>query len=499
MYPEIKKWYPEHKTKYMEFGMDAVRRNWYLGGGLNPYTKAFINAIETDAVPTILTGAQKTAVNNLVKDLLVINTVQSNFFRPDSLTDSVLKVFYPFLSNNVNANKYNLLNPANTDAANRLTIVDTVDFTNGFKSNGTSGYGNTYLNYSGFNTNDVAFGYYKNESTLNVNNKVPTGVISGTYYVYGRFIINDLSGSNSIAGTDKSNVVKSATDIGLFINNYRSDKSQFILGDNLVESAANQSGAFPSRTAFVGAVNSGGSPNYYCPDNICCLFIGKGISDSAISLLKTAIYRFIKALNRSKRVYYFNGDSITRGNNASPSTNRFSTLLAVDCNAKEINNGISGEMMSNYLTGASGHNFYDKITANSGNNALIDYYQDSDSLVFLNHGVNEPLVDNFVLETSLTQWEYAIDFIHTVRKWPYGNIVLTGPFVKLGVAIEPQQAYNQALKTMAEAKGCIYVNVFDSLYGTTGYIDTDNIHLTNAGHLFVKNLIYSKLQQTNKL
>jgi lysophospholipase L1-like esterase len=465
------------------------------GAGLNKYAKVFIDAVENDASPTILTTAQKNTINILVKDLLEINSLQANFFNPDDLANSVLKAFYPFISNTENSAKYNLLNPVDSDAAGRLTYSSTINFTNGFKGNGSTGYANSHLNYSSFKTNNICFGYTKNETTISSSNKCPGGIVSGSYNVYPRWINNIIGGLNSVGGTDRSITRTQATDIGLYINNYRSDTSQLIIGDNIIAGAANPLLTFPSRDIFLGALNNAGSPAFYCSDNLTCWFIGLGMSDTAITALKTAIYKYIKSLNRKKRVFYFMGDSITQYYNASPQSNRFSTVLSTRCGVYEINKALAGELMCNYLTGASGHNFHDRIIANSGDNSMIDYYQDPDSILFLDHGVNEFSIDNYNLTTSMAEWEVVLDFINTTRKWPFSNIVLTGPFIKTDGNIPAQSEYNQTLKTLAEGKGCKFINVFDALNGTTGYVDTDNIHLTNAGHQFISDLIYSKLIQ----
>ena len=105
----------------------------------------------------ILTTNQQTAVTNLYNSLD---------------TDGILpKLFalYPLVWGTATANKWNLVNPLDTDAAFRITWSGTVTHNaTGVKSDGTTGYGDTHWIPSNETTiNDFAFGVYKTGTEAN--------------------------------------------------------------------------------------------------------------------------------------------------------------------------------------------------------------------------------------------------------------------------------------------------------------------------------------------
>ena len=96
-------------------------------GGYDPDAQAFINA-------TGISGAEADSINTLTVGLKDIGL----------WTD--LLVLYPFAGTTSTSQKYNLKNPADTDAAFRLTFAGgwTHDV-NGAKGNGTNGYANMHF------------------------------------------------------------------------------------------------------------------------------------------------------------------------------------------------------------------------------------------------------------------------------------------------------------------------------------------------------------------
>lgn len=111
-------------------GIGAKKRgiNWS-----SYWTKQFTDAAEiTDAT-------QIAALKALVGDLLAINTVEPNFANFDTPADSICLAIYPFAGTTAAQQKFNLINPADTDAAYRLTFSGSMahDAT-GIKGDGAS-------------------------------------------------------------------------------------------------------------------------------------------------------------------------------------------------------------------------------------------------------------------------------------------------------------------------------------------------------------------------
>ena len=102
-----------------------------MAGGipLDPDAVAFLTAASiTDATIT-------TAINTLVIQLKAIGVW------------SKLKAIYPFVGGTATTHKFNLKNPANTDAAFRLLFVGGwTHSANGALPNGTNAYADTFLN-----------------------------------------------------------------------------------------------------------------------------------------------------------------------------------------------------------------------------------------------------------------------------------------------------------------------------------------------------------------
>lgn len=112
--------------------------------------QAFFNAV-TGGGDT-LTTTQKNAVNTLVLDLKGYG-IWNN-----------LQAFYPFVGGTATAHKWNLMNPADTDAAYRLVFGASVTHTaNGYVGSGTNltSYADTFYEIGVDNTtDDFCFGLY---------------------------------------------------------------------------------------------------------------------------------------------------------------------------------------------------------------------------------------------------------------------------------------------------------------------------------------------------
>ena len=455
----------------------------------DPNADAFILAAGITA------DIQKAATTRLVKDLKAINAIQPNFVNFDNPATSIIRVFYPLLGSTANSCKFNLLNPLDSDAANRIV------FDNGFTFNaegikgGTNLKADTKLNFNNFKYNDFTLGYYHPTSTKEVALMHTSGFNISSSYIANRFsgYNFNLLNSNGGSAVDKKKYI--LTHNGLISINLKTDIDLMFYDKSMINQIYPSSAALANANIWIGSWNSGGSAAFGDIDPISLFYAGKGISAAAMPPFVAAISKFLKSTGKMKPNYYFYGDSITNGLNASPAaTKRYSYLLSQDCGALEVNRSANGQVLSKYLSGTS---FESDITSVANETKYIDYYSPhTDSLLFLGYGVNEPLNASFDQAKSLTAWENVIDLIHTTKDWPYSRIVITGPFVKNDGTIATQSAFNQILKTMIEAKGCPYVNVFDALNGTTGYIDSDNIHLTNSGHQYASNIIKSKLNSS---
>ena len=129
-------YYDNSLTGTIYQGSNLLGSMYYNNGQVNqgypvdPDANAFI-------IATGITGLDATAITQLVIDLKLYNVWDK------------LQAAYPFVGGTANSNKYNLVNPVDSDAAFRLTFYGGVTHnSNGVTFDGINGYANTYFNCS---------------------------------------------------------------------------------------------------------------------------------------------------------------------------------------------------------------------------------------------------------------------------------------------------------------------------------------------------------------
>ena len=132
---------------------------------------AFINAIGT------LTETQQNAIVDLVEGLKTNGTWAK------------YHVIYPVIGGTSSTHKFNLKDPRNVDAANRLQFFGTITHdADGMQGDGSSGWANTYFNAStGFASKDnTTFMAYINDNDAIANAAYPTmmGAYTNNSYAY---------------------------------------------------------------------------------------------------------------------------------------------------------------------------------------------------------------------------------------------------------------------------------------------------------------------------
>ena len=141
----------------------------YSSGGYDADANAFFNA------NTGLSTTIKDATNTLVLGL-----------KSNSLW-SKLYFFHPILGSSSTAQKWNLKNPLDTDAAFRLVFSGTITHgTNTITGNGTNGYANTYFNdnTAGVSTGSFTFGRYS--TTNSISTAVDMGAVKSSPVTYNQ-------------------------------------------------------------------------------------------------------------------------------------------------------------------------------------------------------------------------------------------------------------------------------------------------------------------------
>jgi hypothetical protein len=211
---------------------------------------------------------------------------------------SKLDAIYPFVGGTATTHKFNLKNPADTNAAFRLSFVGGwTHSANGAQPNGTNGYANTFYNFNTqTNVNNACFGAY-----------LRTNSTTGTQ-VYGSFttpvirVFNNLSNGNiQIAFTGQIFYTPSPS-TGLFFSRRTSStfnesyRNGISLGTTTVATTM-----LPAFNFYFGALNNNGSPDLYTNHQIAFGLLGGTASMSntdAVNLYNT-IQTFQTTLGRN--------------------------------------------------------------------------------------------------------------------------------------------------------------------------------------------------------
>ncbi len=116
--------------------------NQSSGSSIDPDAQAYFTAAG------ITSPTEKTAWNATVISLKAAGFYTGN-------------IFYPFLGNTAAQQKYNAVNPLDTDGANRLGFLGTATYTgNGYTPNGVDGEANTFfVPFTGFSGSAGSFGF----------------------------------------------------------------------------------------------------------------------------------------------------------------------------------------------------------------------------------------------------------------------------------------------------------------------------------------------------
>ena len=249
------------------------------GGALDPDAEAFLTAA------TITDPTEISAVNQLVIDM------------KDAGIWTKMKAVYPFVGGTSTTQKWNLVNPVDSDAAFRLTFSGGwTHSATGALSNGTNGYANTYLIPNSDLTGTIGVSSYNPDLT------VSNGYISGC--------------QNSISQTLRHQTISSS--IYFRIPNLSNNPIAFVnpgfnggsrvstslcyamnSEGNTNSDTTTQTGAFPTFSVILSALSSAGVPTSYRSLTFSYYAISEGLTIPEMTDLRTAVINFQTTLGRA--------------------------------------------------------------------------------------------------------------------------------------------------------------------------------------------------------
>lgn len=264
------------------------------GGGLDPDAQAFLTATGiTD--PTI-----ETAINDLVVDL-----------KAASLW-SLFYAIYPLVGGTSTTCKYNLVDPQDTDGAYRLTFSGGWTFSSsGIEGNASNTYANTYFvpstDFTSYYNSSLGVYTTDNSAAMTGYLNVPmaanrntagasvfqfaldlgSGTGVGVYDAYNegnRILINPAVQPAGLTWVDNAGfngtaiIYKNATSQGSTTINISNPQIEY--------------------SFYIGARNTGGTPNYYTGNQFSFAFISDQIGTANATALYTIVQDFQTALGR---------------------------------------------------------------------------------------------------------------------------------------------------------------------------------------------------------
>jgi hypothetical protein len=191
---------------------------------------------------------------------------------------------YPFVGGTATTHKFNLRNPADTNAAFRLNFVGGwTHSSTGALPNGTNAYADTFLNTG--SPYDIG-----NSSNLGASTN-PSSLI--TRYNDGRayVVIADQSFSNFVSTTDSRGFTSGGTN--------GSSTQKLFKNGSIVATGTQGAGSLANFSLYIGANNSAGTAALFSNKQTAFISIGIGLSDTEAATLYTDVQIFQTTLSRN--------------------------------------------------------------------------------------------------------------------------------------------------------------------------------------------------------
>jgi hypothetical protein len=214
-------------------------------------------------------------------------------------TWSKLQAIYPMVGGTATTHKFNLKNPADTNAAFRLSFIGGwTHSANGALPNGTNAYADTFFTPSIDATQNSHHLSYYSRSNVNLNqvdigsqrtltqNLIQIRASNITYYV-----INQSSPYAQVADLDSRGFyIANRTAVNV-VNGWKN-------GIKVANAITNSLGR-PNTTTFIGAFNLNGNPSLYSSKQCAFSTIGLGLTDAEALALYNSINAFQISLSRN--------------------------------------------------------------------------------------------------------------------------------------------------------------------------------------------------------
>lgn len=451
--------------------MGALKQLWNLGNiRVSDFAQAYLTA------SGITNYLRVRAINQLVIDLQNAGLININ-----NPSNGLVEGLLPFAGVDDNSQKYNLLNPVDSDAAHRATFEGTQTPTLTGSAGRKNGICVSYLNnqyidpklipnvdlaeqnshIGVFCTMVVASGISQQPVIYSANTSLSKyitlrGVGIGNAY-YTQF--GGSSPATNITTGTKNGYGHWIIDIGGNVMTTYQDGT-------VLTSVANSStiGANAVPILF-NAANTEGGITSYGQQSYRAIHWGKHLTTAQSLALYNALSKFKDTINCFA---YFYGDSITHGYGASVYTNCWQQKLSNDYNFyQDKNAGIDGQNL--YYNGVNTNSLYYHYLQND-NQYIPNKRTDRKELLFLAFGRNDAN-NSFPVASFATQYSTILNDLIANKGWSSSDIKLINitpikaDLIAMSIS-DNTSLMNTEIANLASTYGCQLIDVFNYVWTT---------------------------------
>lgn len=207
--------------------------------------------------------------------------------KSDGIYTKLKAMYFPKWGSAAN-NKWNLLNPVDSNSAFRLVFNGGwTHASTGVTPNGTNGYANTFFTPSSsqiLNSNGIGI-----DIRTNITETSSDPVIMGSFNTLGQCSLIAVQNSNTFTRLNSNSIsALNASKIGLFSAQRTSSTSTTLYKNTVSLANGNSGGELPSVPIFIGNMStSSGTPynNGYTKNQIDFVYISQGLTSTEVSNL----------------------------------------------------------------------------------------------------------------------------------------------------------------------------------------------------------------------
>jgi len=253
----------------MKLSLGITPRYYSVAGGVTYDSDALAYFTANTAITS---SADKTAINNFYLGL-----------KSDGVYTKITSMYLPLWSS-ATANKWNLINPVDTNGGYRLTFsTGWTHASTGMTPNGTSAYADTFLLANTFSS-EVHLSFYSGTQT--VGGTFEIACTNGTSSVSVRPAVNA-----QIGGTTAISFTTTTDARGFWIGTKRSntDREIYRNGSSQATLTTSITTAFPSLNIWLGGLNNNNSLSFPSSKQIRFSSIGTGLTDTDATNLSSRV------------------------------------------------------------------------------------------------------------------------------------------------------------------------------------------------------------------